>query len=241
MGFNCLVSYKYGFLLFWNPKCGCTTLKYIFAKLHNIKINLDDCDELHHYFNCKKCPFRLLKADYIKEPTKYNLFKKIIVVRNPYDRIYSFYKNKLVQNDNNYKTFLDKNKKINASNMSINEFIKSLMDIKVNDLEYHLVPQSYDLEKIEFDKIIYLENLFSLYKYFQSLNIPVSGNWFIKINSFSQNTLELKNKNPNELSVYLWRLKINFPKIENIFNQEHYSIINHIYQADFTKFNFQTK
>ena len=235
MGFNCLISYKYKFLLFWNPKCGCSTIKYIFAKLHNINVSNDD---LHKYFNCKNCPFSLSLKEYLKQKEKFIKFKKIIVVRSPYDRLFSFYKNKLVQNDNNYPTYLDKNKKINASNYSINDLINKLKNIPNNDLEYHLEKQSTNLEDINFDKIIKLENLFSLYKYFQSLSIPISGSWFIKLNSFSGKTLELKDISYNNLSVYQWRLKISFPKFENILKPEHYTILNKIYYTDFEKFNY---
>ena len=84
-----LVSHKYKFICFWNAKCGCGTVKSWFLNLHGIH----EWEYSPHSEINKHTP-TVSKSELFQYPL--NEYYKFIIVRNPWNRLVSYYKNKKI-------------------------------------------------------------------------------------------------------------------------------------------------
>lgn len=150
---NALVNHKYRLIFFWNGKCACTTMKKFFIKTVEDK-NGDNLSEreLHTYI------MRYYLKNEINKNRILNGYKKIIVVRNPYSRLVSFFTNKCIVNKD--KIIIDKRKQpINPKQYSFFDIITIILNTPKQYLEHHIAPQITELEDIKFNNIIKMENL----------------------------------------------------------------------------------
>ena len=142
------ISKKYNvkFLIYFSAKCGNTSLRKWFMNFeYGIDIN-------------NICNVRLI-TDIIRETynnINYNEFKKIILVRNPYDRCISMFIDKFIfKQDTIYQS-------LSSDDITFNTFIDLLLTQKDNnfrDTNEHFIPQIINRYDIQFDYIIKLENI----------------------------------------------------------------------------------
>jgi hypothetical protein len=81
-------------IIFWSPKCGCSTLKTIIAEYYNINDkakykNIHINEEMKRKINYKKHCIN-----------KYKDYNIVMLIRNPYERLISGFLNKYVFNNN---------------------------------------------------------------------------------------------------------------------------------------------
>lgn len=151
-----LKSDKYKKIFFWNAKAGCTTLKtFIFETENNKKFPRDK--NIHSYIGQKN------KNKYYVKMTpenlkKYKNYEKVLLFREPIDRLYSFYKDKVLikQKDN----FIKNNRtNIVSPETSFSKFVDRLEKIKPQKYQHHLHLQTSGINRKWIDKIITLKDL----------------------------------------------------------------------------------
>ena len=77
-----IVNEKYKYILFYNPKSACTSVRKLFLHIHIDELNNDDRSRLDQWHN--------LSAIFKYSPQNdYSSYKTINVVRNPYNRVVS--------------------------------------------------------------------------------------------------------------------------------------------------------
>ena len=133
----------YKIIYFPVAKVACSSMKKIFADLLDLKYDLDDIDDSVHELNF---PF-VKKKDISRE--RYDGYLKFAFVRNPWDRLFSCYKSKILQDPDFYirgftqgvfDGFLKYGDKFYAG-MSFREFVFSIREIPDNDADEHFRSQ----------------------------------------------------------------------------------------------------
>lgn len=166
------ISLKNKFILSTVPKCGSSMVRNL---MNNLEMKTSPC-----YFNNIKDkeinPNELFHSQYL---TYWNLgpemfgdivkrddFKKFILVRNPYDRFVSFYRNRFLEKGNKpvgRKEYVDPVAKYLNTNqgrhseVSIDQFAEAVKEIGFYN--YHLLPVKHHVVPIKYDKVMKLENI----------------------------------------------------------------------------------
>ena len=160
-----LKSDKLKLIIFYNAKCGCTSLKNF---VYNIEENTTyKGNNIHNHighFNQNKY-FVTIENIYEKYPN----YKKILVFRNPLERIISFYKNKILISKEDNHIDIDSLIMID-NNISFGKFIKLLEIVKPNKFQHHLIPQTTYINKDWIDEIIDLRDLNSFLSKYSDIN-----------------------------------------------------------------------
>jgi hypothetical protein len=135
-----IVLHKYKAIYIVNAKVACTSIKFFLNELLN-KQPVNVVEDIHHiHFPC-------VSKDELN--TTYSKYFKFAFVRNPWDRVVSCYKNKIVTDtNNNTKPFVNgvfcSFIKFNCFNptMSFEEFIECICTIPDNEADHHFKSQS---------------------------------------------------------------------------------------------------
>lgn len=142
-----------------SPRCGCTTVKYILADILDIdEGEIDMFDNIHAAFYSNSF-FEFQPVRGMKEiPDSYESFT---VVRNPFDRVVSFYEGKV--GGNIAKRFYGFEEGI-----EFDDFISSLHSLGAEQFEVHLCEQYRAFRIPRVDTILRFENLSSDFSKFFS-------------------------------------------------------------------------
>ncbi len=154
MGFHPLVDHNRRFILFWNAKCGCSSLKDMFLRVVRSAdySGFDgDVHALHRQVGYQHGPFTCTRASVADELSSYF---KWIVVRNPWRRLASFFTDKSIFGG---ATEVDRAKQIDSRGLTFRELVRVMAPLKSRELQHHLEPQNLGLEDVEFDKVVRLE------------------------------------------------------------------------------------
>ena len=163
-----LINKKKKFILFWMPKCGCTTVSWWFFKTLALENKVksmppDDLGAKVHYYRDRiylgKRSFKHQRlGKYYKNPRYF----KFVVVRNPYWRIVGSYIGIMhgkLSDKNLYKEIEIKDE---DNMISFSEFLDQLGEIDLHTSDNHFRYQiSNDCwrDDVEVDYIVYLEDL----------------------------------------------------------------------------------
>ncbi|QKF94758.1 carbohydrate sulfotransferase 8-10 [Fadolivirus algeromassiliense] len=224
-------------LIFWTPKCACTSLFNIIKEIKKIK--------------CERYGQEIFVNINNENIDCFNEYTKIILVRNPYDRVLSAYINKFICHpqfgkldkfeklENFAKELVINNKNTFYNNdtyvgLSFNEFIEILKDN--HKLDVHWDKQK-KLDNIKFDYIVHVEDfekelkeVFSKLEITTNFTIPHEN----KTNYSNISKLDLSNiKSVDIINNYLD--VINKDSLLNTSNKEN---IYTIYKDDFELGNY---
>ena len=230
-GYYTLINHSYKFIFFWNAKCGCSTIKKIFYEItEGNEYSGDNIHEFIGYLNSHK--YFVPKEKLVN----YSHYKKIIVVRDPWSRLVSFYTNKTLSA--NQESDIDIYGIFDSKNYSFNELVHILFVMKPELFQHHLELQSSGIEDIEFDHVILLSEMSQkLPSILQSLGIDIAQLHSLTTNinstsydsSFSEKVIHLK---PQEFK-NLNRL----PSYHCFYNETLTYMVAEIYERDILKFN----
>jgi len=239
MGYHPLINHEYKFIIFWNAKCGCSTLKDHFLYITYGTPSPHPIDEVNKIGGAmlRECP----KSELY---TKYADYVKIIVVRNPWKRLVSYYTSKICHivkenygpsDEHSYYRL----NKIKVGTPSFKELILKLNQLDKYRFEHHLELQTENIEDIDFNYIINISQINNdLKKVFRELNIrnipDTSKKWPLDITPYSRNLNEyVYNYKPADFNVY------NVPSYKYFYNDELKDTIANIYREDIERFNFR--
>jgi hypothetical protein len=214
----------------WSPKCGCSTIKKILCD--KLNINVPKRTDIHEFIKTiiNKQKFGIYYIEYFKKHCKFEKiknFRKVLIIRNPFQRFISGIKQKSV----------DLSFKHDMENMTISDFIDLLkknnfMKGKNGFIYHHFFPQSIPEKnvRVKFNIVIDLNNIKRLKKI---LKMDVS-------NVRENRTLYNKSNSINE-KYHKFTLKMfadNFSKkysnkVSNWLNDKNILDIYHLYRADF--------
>ena len=151
-----LKSDKFKKIFFWNAKAGCSALKkFVYETEEGIKVPKNvNIHNLIGQLNNNKYYVEMNT----KNLKKYKNYEKVLLFRDPVKRLYSFYKDKILQKKKD--NFIKKNKSnVIPSNVSFNEFVDKLIKVPQEEYQHHLHLQTSGINKKWINKIIKLENL----------------------------------------------------------------------------------
>jgi len=134
-----------------SPRNGCTTVKSILASVLGIKLGDTIFTDIHRLF--RSSAFETFhQEDHIQfVPEDYLRFS---IVRNPFDRVVSFYEGKIRQDDKNHKRrFYGVDRDVEFA-----EFVKKLARRGRHKLGTHLCPQYIGLNVPQLDTVVRFES-----------------------------------------------------------------------------------
>lgn len=157
-----LKSDRLRLIIFWNAKCACTSLKrFIYEIEEQTTYKGNNIHGEIGYLNRNKYFVNINTLD-----NKYKQYRKVLVYRDPLERVESFYKDKIKNiNTPQADRSLDNKLMINIGNNTGLDVLVNLMElIKPDKLQHHLHPQTLFLEKEWIDEIISIDELDSFFK-----------------------------------------------------------------------------
>ena len=217
-----LVIPKLKLLIGWNPKVACTTIFTIILKKLDIKIignvHLDMMTHLYNK-NEKNGKYGIYKLD-INNLKDFNLkdFKKIAIIRNPYNRLISGIRQR--------STSLSKN---GFGNYNITYFLININKVILRD--GHFKTQTNNLLPFDFDFIFDINDMKKFcnlinYKY-ENIHYGNHSTKYIndkKINYYNYSIDDISNNYHEKWS----------KNIKSWFTKENITLINKIYAEDFS-------
>jgi len=163
-----LINEEKKFIVFWMPRCGCTTTIYWFfgtlglhETLDNLypELGMDMGAKVHKYrgevWERKYYGSRTI-ADIVEKITNPEYYK-IVIIRNPYSRLVSIYFG-MMNNRELYKRIIPDKHNID----SFAQFVKFLADFNFYDCDMHLRYQTSNVcwdKECKLDSIIEMEHL----------------------------------------------------------------------------------
>jgi hypothetical protein len=153
MPFYNIVSEKQGIIFSVQPKCGCSTIKNWVQEQNGFQ-----------YIGT------YMINDYELQSSAYKNYEKLLVVRNLYDRLISYFSLFVISGI--YKDLwihADKEKNISLIHNSFSQMVFILKDLPTEKYQHHLVPQTAGIDVKLYDAII---NIKELNEYFEKRKLP---------------------------------------------------------------------
>lgn len=237
-----IYSPKYEYCMGYSAKCGCTTWRSIFLKLHENETS----KELLQLGTGHRPP------NPSSPPNQFIGTHSIVVTRNPYRRVVSMFTGKILTLD-----FQDKIKKFPIKERSFKNFVDTLVKVKqenrLTDMDYHFHPQSYNfckmgnvkivkLEHLETDLISAYESSYRLRELVPSLKKQLDEGF--QWGSVKTNKLNSSNRYPSG-NEYVFNKVYSLPKTEGIpdykyfYNKELLETVYELYREDFENFGYE--
>ena len=230
-GYYPLINHPYKFIFFWNAKCGCSTIKKIFYEITEGDFYSED--NIHEFIGYLNTHKYFVPKENLEN---YSHYKKIIVVRDPWSRLVSFYTNKTLSADQ--ESIIDIYGIFDSKNYSFNELVHIMFTMKPELFQHHLELQSFGIEDIEFDRVIPLSEMSQqLPSVLQLLGIDTcklrslaeSSNSTSYNSSFTKKVMHLK---PEEFKNF-----DRLPGYHCFYNETLIYMVAKIYEKDILKFN----
>lgn len=255
-----LINKEKKFLLFWTPRCGCTTISHWFFRSIGKEEDLmkappsDMGAKVHWYrdrefFRGKTLVSKVLNRYFYMIPTLRTMYRdpsfyKFTVIRNPYTRIVSSYLG-MISNTNpaaGYGIFARDGDKV-----SFVEFLKILENNKTIRKNPHFRPQTENdcwQPGIHLNKIIKLEELsdgiadineqFGITEPIKRLYTTKKSQSVVPRSNYSQMKFSELHKacRANDGT-------ISYPGFQEFFTRETLALVNRIYARDIAKFDYE--
>lgn len=144
-----IALHEYEALYFFIPKVACSSVKLAVADLINIPS--PDPENTQAFPHKRNYPY-VKRNDVLK---KYNSYFRFAFVRNPWDRLFSGYQNKIVGVRSGrfgggvLPRFLNKDSKKFHLEMSFNEFVEVVSELPDQQADYHYRSQHTFLEDVD--------------------------------------------------------------------------------------------
>lgn len=189
------------------PKCGCSTIhgwiQQQVGKVNPLAVKLNDREVLL---------------------PKYKNYEKILIVREPYQRLISYYSKFVIQaSANKVWIYADKQKKFSLEEKSFKDFIYLMKDLVPSVYQHHLVPQTFGIEVNAYDTILTIKdfNQFLKQRNYTTANVVNK----IKRHNYHKSIID-------QLPAQIEKDKV--PAVENFYNEELVKITErYIYPNDY--------
>lgn len=231
------VSHKYKLMVFYSGKCGCTTVKYIMELLDDQNKMIASYEDLKNYNNTNKQIF--------------DNYKKICIIRNPYNKFLSSFFHRLIRGSCTKETYENYIKTLPFDKQTFNGFLENLNEFediykvnnKIIENETHIIPQLsiayyyfkeqnwnfdiiYDMNYMN-DFINYISNLYNL-----NLKHNINRNKTQSKKSVNKCNPDIGNIHYKLLSIYDY----NDDNNKFFFNKKNLKLIRNLYKNDFDQF-----
>lgn len=232
-----LINDKYKYIILCYPKSGCSVLRLLHLYLNdNVKDRKKDTlfEDKHHNLPPKNFVYK----------QEYDSYYKVIVYRNPYERLCSLFYQKVCgvisTNITNNNKLMDQPKRLNGEINTFNKWLDALISNKY-DNDIHFQPQKKNFFK--YDEIIEINNITNIFYKNEKLNTLVNET-LLKYNLNNKNSLEKYDfENFKDLSNYDFykdndKLLTTLGKVPNykyLLNEENIRKIHDNYKDDFFK------
>ena len=229
--FNPLINHEYKFICFWNAKSACGTVKTWFLNLKGVfEWDYSPHSEVSKYTD------KITKNQLVEYP--YNDYYKFTVVRNPWKRLVSYYKNKkIVMRHKNINFHIDKARPGYSGDITFEELVKFIYDTPDFRREDHVISQYYGLENVKFDKIVKVENFHDDMEQVKkdlniSLNFDFKNQYHQPPSPLSNSKDYVFNKKPLDFN------NNDLPSYEYFYNDELKDLVYKSYKNDVEMFNY---
>jgi hypothetical protein len=214
-------SDKYKFIMCTNSRAGSTMMKRWLIDLHGLDMP-DDHDFISpHNIGVQ---FEVDRESFDKTP-----YFKFLVVRNPWERLVSFYKAWVVVNQSHYETGLTRSS-------SFLDVISLLEERPPRDPRS--VVQAHGLEGIRFDKVVYLETIEKdIKEVLERCGVPDNFPFSKKV--FVAPTTESKAEKPYDTPGDVFVETGEWPKWQDFYNPEIVKRVSKIYADDLKAFGYR--
>ena len=189
---------------------------------------------IHDYVRNSKTQFCATEQELLHKASNYS---KIIIVRNPWKRVVSFYCEKILIRENWLPALNLLTKESYAKDITFREFVKYIEQIPDSALEDHLRSQNYARENIDFDFVVKLEKFgVEMAQVAKALQLPQS---VVHIH---------RNRTPydeNLTAAHTFDMKprdiVCPPPYQYFYDQELHDIVRAKYRQDIERFNYEFK
>lgn len=230
-------------MLFTTAKCGSGTAKEWFLYVHNglfdQHISAGRVDEylgmsVHDYVCNPKTRFYATEKELLHTAHSY---LKIIVVRNPWKRVVSFYSDKILIRKNWLPALNVLTKENYSKDITFREFVRYIEQIPNSALERHLRSQNYARENIGFDFVVKLEKFgVEMAQIAKALQLPQP---LVGIHIHRNRTPYDENLTAAHTFDMKPREIIYPPPYQYFYDQELHDIVRAKYRQDIERFNYE--
>lgn len=221
-----LVSEKYKFVIGWSAKCGCSSLKRWYLKLHDVDAPNNMTHQVVGYGDTAYSNVDWRRKGYLAD------FKKYAIVRNPYSRLVSGFTNK----------YVNERMPTNGWN-SFREFVEVLhKDRYFRKVDkHHFTPQfseayeSFSKKGMVFDKVIDVGDMQQgLSEISTELSIPRVVVPHVNRTSYRE-AGEINMISISEMTIKELQAIEHMPSYEHFYNQHALNSVREIYGKDFSE------
>ena len=237
-----LINHDFGLILYTTAKCGSGSAKEWFLVVKGIiseeliqKSSVDTYlgRSIHDYVRDPNLGFCPTESELRKF---YPRYKKIIIARNPYSRIVSFYCDKILKGENRLPYLNIKHRTPYPTDMTFRELVAEVGSIPDDEIEPHLRSQMHGYEDIEFDHVVKIEQFDDgMRRVSIELGIPMlrCGVHRNKTTYIDRHEGFVFDKRPNEFEGQ------RPPAYQYFFDEKLGRQVNERYRKDIDKFNYK--
>ncbi len=221
-----LISNKYRILIATNPKCGCTSVKDWFLKIHDIT-----CKEDIHPWIGK----HIKELDIGFDPgqiEKYRGYLKLLFIRNPYEKMVSGYIHRIVKTN--------KKEYYGYELSTFENFIKYFHKVQKFDITHFSLQTSSHFDYLPNDwtwdfviDIKYLDREINIINQKIGKNIPIHGDSSVNTTTYQNNFYK---KNSYFITRDEFRKIKVFPEIKTFYDPELKKMVYQLWKKDFDYF-----
>ena len=261
LSYHTLINHEHRYILFWNPKVACSYIKrWHLAAIGIYRVKEDKglpCDvfskdfNVHNFIRRHNAMFSIKKEDL----GLYSDYKKVIIIRDPMERLASFYRDKVIRatwaehdvragssNISVYNGAFGKGHKnhkkvvVDSGKLSFSDLVNMISDVPDHEIEYHLISQSRGLDGIEFDHILNISDGINLGGTLNNIfGLSISNKKFNKTTSNHSKAKPPSHSVANRNADW-FRKNNSYPSSKELYNNKLKKIVMDRYKEDYLMF-----